>query len=170
MSRGEAVNRYNHKVIKVGDDVDTDIIIPAQHMTLRTIKEMSKYAFEPLRPEIPEIVQEGDVLLCGKNFGCGSSREQAASIIRELGFSCVIAKSFSRLFFRNALNNGVFVVENSDLFDELQEGDSVMFDIETMTLYYGDKKKIVLNDLPENFSDIFRAGGIVPYWKDKNRK
>lgn len=163
------MSKCDGKIIKMGDDIDTDIIIPTQHMTLRTIREMSQFAFEPLRPEIPKIVKKGDILLCGKNFGCGSSREQAASIIKELGFSCVIAKSFSRIFFRNALNNGVLVIENSELYDVLEEGASVSFDMDTMTFYYNENEEMKLTGLPDTFMEIFKAGGIVPYWKQKNR-
>lgn len=159
----------NSKIIKMGDDIDTDIIIPTQYMTLRTIEEMSTYAFEPLRPEIPKIVRTNDVLLCGKNFGCGSSREQAASIIKVLGFSCIIAKSFSRIFFRNALNTGLLVIENKDLYDILNEGDSASFDYRTMRLFYHNGKETQLPDLPTNFKEIFLAGGIVAYWKQKNK-
>lgn len=86
-------------VVKLGDDIDTDIIIPTQYMTLKTVDEMVKFAFSPLRPDILSIIKTGGILVCGKNFGCGSSREQAPEIIKRLGIYCVIAKSFARIFY-----------------------------------------------------------------------
>lgn len=155
------------KIIKVGNDVDTDIIIPTQYMTLRTIAEMSKYAFEPLRPEIPSIVKKGDILLCGSNFGCGSSREQAPSILKELGFSCIIAKSFARIFYRNALNNGMLVLQCEEVYDYFEEGDILELDLNNWKIYLKDKE-INIQAIPENFKEIIEFNGIVNYWRYRN--
>ncbi len=133
------------KVIKVGDSIDTVIIIPTQYMTLRTIAEMSRYAFEPLRPEIPNIVEKGDVLIAGNNFGCGSSREQAPLIIKELGFQCVIAKSYARIFYRNALNNGLIVLESKELYDMVNENDEIHVDMNSYTARVLRGKKVHKN-------------------------
>ncbi len=95
------------KVWTLGDDIDTDIIIPTEYLALKTVQDMAPYAFSPLRPELAAQIRPGDLIVAGKNFGCGSSREQAPEIIKALGIKCVVAKSFARIFFRNAINNGL---------------------------------------------------------------
>ena len=93
---------FSGKVWLLGDDIDTDIIIPTDYLALKTVQDMAPYAFSPLRPELAGQIRPGDIIVAGKNFGCGSSREQAPEIIKALGIKCVIAKSFARIFFRNA--------------------------------------------------------------------
>ena len=95
---------FTGKIWVLGDDIDTDIIIPTEYLALKTVDDMKKYAFSPLRPELAGQIQPGDIIVAGKNFGCGSSREQAPEIIRHLGVACVIAKSFARIFFRNSIS------------------------------------------------------------------
>ena len=102
------------KIWVLGDDIDTDIIIPTEYLALKTVDDMKKFAFSPLRPERAGQIAPGDIIVAGKNFGCGSSREQAPEIIKHLGVACVIAKSFARIFFRNSINNGLLLIE-SDL-------------------------------------------------------
>ena len=99
------------KVWVLGDDIDTDIIIPTEYLALKTIDDMKQYGFSPLRPELAAQIKPGDIIVAGKNFGCGSSREQAPEIIKALGVQCVIAKSFARIFFRNSINNGLLLIE-----------------------------------------------------------
>ena len=89
---------FTGKVWVLGDDIDTDIIIPTEYLALKTIDDMKQYGFSPLRPELAGQIQKGDIIVAGKNFGCGSSREQAPEIIKALGVQCVIAKSFARIF------------------------------------------------------------------------
>ena len=117
------MTEFTGKVWLLGDDIDTDIIIPTEYLALPSVEDMKKYAFSPLRPELAGQIEEGDIIVAGKNFGCGSSREQAPEIIKQLGVRCVIAKSFARIFFRNAINNGLLLIENKDLRDDLTEGD-----------------------------------------------
>ena len=100
------MDKFTGKVWVLGDDIDTDIIIPTEYLALKTIDDMKQYGFSPLRPELAGQIQKGDIIVAGKNFGCGSSREQAPEIIKALGIQCVIAKSFARIFFRNSINNG----------------------------------------------------------------
>ena len=95
------MDKFTGKVWVLGDDIDTDIIIPTEYLALKTIDDMKQYGFSPLRPELAGQIQKGDIIVAGKNFGCGSSREQAPEIIKALGIQCVIAKSFARIFFRN---------------------------------------------------------------------
>ena len=96
---------FEGKVWKLGDDIDTDIIIPTQWVTLDTMEELKTHIFEPLRPELAASIRPGDIIVAGNNFGCGSSREQAPEGLSALKISCIIAKSFARIFFRNAINN-----------------------------------------------------------------
>ena len=97
------MEQFTGKVWVLGDDIDTDIIIPTEYLALPTVEDMKQYGFSPLRPELAGQIQEGDIIVAGKNFGCGSSREQAPEIIKALKVKCVIAKSYARIFFRNSI-------------------------------------------------------------------
>ena len=114
---------FKAKIWKLGDDIDTDIILPTEYLAYETVEEMKPYAFSPLRPELAGQIQPGDMIVAGNNFGCGSSREQAPEVVKALGISCIVAKSYARIFFRNAINNGLLLIEQPDLYDEVNEGD-----------------------------------------------
>ncbi len=161
--------KHTGHVIKLGDHIDTDIIIPTQYMTLEAIEEMSQYAFSPLRPEIPSIVKKGDILVCGKDFGCGSSREQAPEIIKALGVYCVIAKSFARIFYRNAINNGLLVIENAEIYDKVYEGDRLIVETDNNMLITEHGESIAFGKIPEMLVEMIQSGGLVNYYKAKNR-
>ena len=113
---------FTGRVWVLGDDIDTDIIIPTEYLALKTIDDMKQYGFSPLRPELAGEIRKGDIIVAGKNFGCGSSREQAPEIIKALGIQCVIAKSFARIFFRNSINNGLLLIEQPELHDACEGG------------------------------------------------
>ena len=147
------------KVWILGDDIDTDIIIPTEYLAMKTIDDMKQYAFSPLRPELAGQIQKGDIIVAGKNFGCGSSREQAPEIIKALGIQCVIAKSFARIFFRNAINNGLLLIEQPDLYDDIKEGDTITLHMNKRVDYNG--KEYPIAALPENLMRIIQAGGLV---------
>ena len=147
------------KVWILGDDIDTDIIIPTEYLAMKTIDDMKQYAFSPLRPELAGQIQKGDIIVAGKNFGCGSSREQAPEIIKALGIQCVIAKSFARIFFRNAINNGLLLIEQPDLYDDIKEGDAITVHMNKHVDYNG--KEYSIAALPENLMSIIQAGGLV---------
>ena len=147
------------KVWILGDDIDTDIIIPTEYLAMKTIDDMKQYAFSPLRPELAGQIQKGDIIVAGKNFGCGSSREQAPEIIKALGIQCVIAKSFARIFFRNAINNGLLLIEQPDLYDDIKEGDTITVHMHKHVDYNG--KEYPIAALPENLMRIIQAGGLV---------
>ena len=115
------MDKFTGRVWVLGDDIDTDIIIPTEYLALKTIDDMKQYGFSPLRPELAGQIQKGDIIVAGKNFGCGSSREQAPEIIKAMGVQCVIAKSFARIFFRNSINNGLLLIEQPDLYDDMKE-------------------------------------------------
>jgi len=161
---------HSGHVIKLPDNVDTDIIIPTQYMTLETIEEMVPYAFTPLRPDIPDKVRKGDILICGDNFGCGSSREQAPEIIKLLGFYCVIAKSFARIFYRNSVNNGLLVIENKKIYDRVKEGSKISIDLEMHQIQTYSGELIEFGDFPETVISIIDKGGLVNYYREMNMK
>ena len=158
--------QYTGKVWVLGDDIDTDIIIPTEYLALKTIEDMKQYGFSPLRPELAGQIQPGDIIVAGKNFGCGSSREQALEVIKALGIPCIIAKSFARIFYRNALNNGLLLLEQPELHDVVKEGDTVTVTVNEDVDYNG--KKYPIASLPENLMEIIEAGGLVKAMRRRN--
>ena len=117
------------RVWKFHNDVDTDQIIASQYLLLPNIDEMKGYTFESLDPDFAKKAQAGDVIVAGENFGCGSSREQAPSVLKALGIKAVVAKSFARIFYRNAINVGLPVIICKDLYDDVNELDEVELDL-----------------------------------------
>lgn len=160
------MEKIKGRVWVLGDDIDTDIIIPTDYLALKTIDEMKKYAFSPLRPELAGLIQAGDILVAGSNFGCGSSREQAPEILKALKIQCIIAKSFARIFFRNAINNGLLLIEHPDLLEMVHEGDEVAVCLNDYIEYEGERYDIAA--LPENLMEIIAAGGLVEAMRKKN--
>lgn len=154
------------RVFVLGDDIDTDIIIPTEYLAMKSIDEMKKYAFSPLRPELAGLIQPGDIIVAGKNFGCGSSREQAPEIIKNLKVGCVIARSFARIFYRNAINNGLLLIENDTIPGIAEEGSEISVSPGQYIEYKGVKHKLV--PLPQNLMDIINAGSLVKAMKSKN--
>lgn len=157
---------FSGKVWVLGDDIDTDIIIPTEYLALKSIEDMKQYAFYPLRPELAGKIQKGDIIVAGKNFGCGSSREQAPEVIKALGVQCIIAKSYARIFFRNSINNGLLLIEQPELFDRIQEGDTISVTIGEKVEYKG--KDYPIASLPQNLLEIIEAGGLVNAMRRKN--
>ena len=155
---------FTGKVWVLGDDIDTDIIIPTEYLALKTIDDMKQYGFSPLRPELAGQIEKGDIIVAGKNFG--SPREQAPEIIKALGISCVIAKSFARIFFRNSINNGLLLIEQPDLHDDIKEGDTITVKMNEHVDYNG--KTYPIAALPENLMDIIQAGGLVKAMRKRN--
>ena len=160
------MEQFTGKVWVLGDDIDTDIIIPTEYLALPSVEDMKQYGFSPLRPELAGQIKEGDIIVAGKNFGCGSSREQAPEIIKALGIQCVIAKSFARIFFRNSINNGLLLIENSDIQDVVKEGDSLTVTLGENIFYQG--KDYPIASLPDNLMDIINAGGLVKAMQKRN--
>ena len=158
--------QYTGKVWVLGDDIDTDIIIPTEYLALKTIEDMKQYGFSPLRPELAGQIKPGDIIVAGKNFGCGSSREQAPEVIKALGIPCIIAKSFARIFYRNALNNGLLLLEQPELHDVVKEGDTITVTVNEDVEYNG--KKYPIASLPENLMEIIEAGGLVKAMRMRN--
>jgi 3-isopropylmalate/(R)-2-methylmalate dehydratase small subunit len=154
------------KVWVLGDDIDTDIIIPTEYLAMKRIEDMREYAFSPLRPELAQLIRPGDIIVAGKNFGCGSSREQAPEIIKSLQVGCVIAKSFARIFYRNAINNGLLLIEHDRLPDLVTEGEEITVSVGEYIEHKGVRYN--LTPLPPNLMEIIEAGGLVEAMKKRN--
>lgn len=157
---------FKGKIWTFGDDIDTDTIIPGKRGTIPTIEEMKKYAFELLKPEFGSVVQPGDILVAGKNFGCGSSREQAATVLSSNGIKCIIAKSFARIFFRNAFNNGIILLECDGIQDVVQGGNIVSVDLEKREVS-ANGHTFPVGAIPANLLTLVENGGLVEDTKKK---
>ena len=153
-------------VFKFGDNVDTDVIIPARYLNSSDPKELATHCMEDIDPEFVNKVSQGDIIVATKNFGCGSSREQAPEIVKHLGIRCVIAKSFARIFFRNSINNGLLLIENPDLYDHITEGDEIEVIMNEKITAGG--KDYPIQPLPDNLMDILNAGGLVKAMQKRN--
>lgn len=153
------MDKFTGRVWLLGDDIDTDIIIPTEYLALKTVDDMKKFAFSPLRPELAGQIKEGDIIVAGKNFGCGSSREQAPEVIKALGIRAIIAKSYARIFFRNSINNGLLLIENPTLADDIKEDDEITVTVGDKITY--NNHEYPISSLPENLLDILNAGGLV---------
>lgn len=160
------IEQFSGKVWVLGDDIDTDIIIPTEYLALKTIEDMKQYGFCPLRPELAGQIGAGDIIVAGKNFGCGSSREQAPEIIKALGIACVVARSFARIFFRNSINNGLLLIEQPDLYGDIKEGDTITVTVNQHISYQG--KQYPIAALPDNLVEIITAGGLVAAMRKRN--
>ena len=151
--------KFKGRAWKYGDNVDTDVIIPGKYLRSADFKVFAEHAMEGIDPGFrPEA---GDVIVAGNNFGCGSSREQAPLAIKHAGISCVVAKSFARIFFRNAINVGLPIVE-ADVADAVQKGDVVEIDLDTGCVT-ANGIRYTSTRLPDFLQDILNAGGLVAY-------
>lgn len=148
------------------DNIDTDLIYPGKYLPIIDSKEMAEHALEGLDKNFPQKIQKGDMIVAGKNFGCGSSREQAATSLKHAGISCVVAKSFSRIFFRNAINQGLALVQSEKACDLVEEGKEIIIDFEKGEIILNDKK-IEFAHLPDFIKEILDSGGLIPYIKKK---
>ena len=152
------------KVFKYGDNVDTDVIIPARYLAIQDKKELASHCMEDIDTEFVKQVNRGDIMVAGKNFGCGSSREHAPLVIKEAGVSCVIAETFARIFFRNAINIGLPIIECREASEGISAGDEVEIDFDS-----GEIKDITTQKtyqgtpFPDFMQGIINAGGLVGY-------
>ncbi len=159
-------NEFTGKIWLLGDDIDTDIILPTEYLALPSLADMAPHAFSPLREELAGQICPGDILVAGSNFGCGSSREQAPEVIKALGVAAIIAKSYARIFFRNAVNNGLLVLESPTLRDDVTEGDTLCVRPGQYVLHDG--KKYPLSPMAQNVQDILNSGGLVAAMQKRN--
>ncbi len=155
------------KVWKYGDNINTDVIFPGKYTyTLMPPEEMAKHALEDLDPEFASKVKPGDVVVAGRNFGCGSSREQAGSCLKAAGVQAVIAKSFARIYFRNAVNLGLPVIQCEAVVDALETGDEAEVDLGA-GLVKTNKGDFVFPPFSASVIGILEAGGLIPYTRQK---
>ncbi|NQS97116.1 MAG: 3-isopropylmalate dehydratase [candidate division Zixibacteria bacterium] len=153
-------NTIKGPIWKLGDDIDTDLIYPGKYLPIIVANEMAEHALEGYDPEFPAKIQEGDIIVAGKNFGCGSSREQAATSLKFAGIAAIIAKSYSRIFFRNAVNQGLPLL-TSNLVEDIEEAAEITIDFVNGTIAYPDGVKS-FPALPPSVMDILNEGGLIP--------
>jgi 3-isopropylmalate/(R)-2-methylmalate dehydratase small subunit len=154
------------KVWKYGDDVNTDVIFPGRYTyTVTDPAEIASHALEDLDADFASNVKPGDIVVAGKNFGCGSSREQAALCLKYAGVAAVVAASFARLFFRNAINAGLPTVAAPEAVAHAEAGDEINIDFEKGELIAADGSTYAFAPLPPEVLGILEAGGLVPYVK-----
>ena len=152
------------KVFKYGDNVDTDVIIPARHLTSADPQHLKQHCMEDIDASFVDNVKEGDIMVAGRNFGCGSSREHAPVAIKASGISLVIASDFARIFYRNAINTGLAIMECPEASSRIENGDIVEADFETGVITNVTKGETYqAAAFPEFIGKIISAGGLVEY-------
>jgi len=160
------MNNIRGRVWKVGDQINTDLITPGQYLTA-PIEEVKKHVLEAVNPLLAKEVRQGDILVAGKNFGCGSSRESAPRALKALGISAVVAESFARIFFRNAVAIGLAVVPCPGVSQSLEDGEMLELDLESARVKNLNRKiQLQGNPLPKEMLDVLNKGGITPLLKE----
>ena len=155
------------KAWKFGDDIDTDIIVPGRYLIYTDEERLSQHCMEGLDPDFNEKCKKGDFIVAGKNFGCGSSREHAPIALKGVGVSAVIAESFARIFYRNATNVGVPLLEAPGISELVENGDTIEVDMENATITSQNGKTIEFKKLPPFMREILNQGGLIEYLKKK---
>lgn len=157
------------KVHKYGDNVDTDVIIPARHLNTSDHKELASHCMEDIDTEFVKKVKQGDIMVGGENFGCGSSREHAPIAIKASGIDCVIAKTFARIFYRNAINIGLPILECPEASEKIQDGDKVSIDFDNGVITNETKGETYQAlPFPDFIKDIMAKGGLIAQISGKN--
>lgn len=165
------MDEINGKVWKFGDDISTDLIISGKYkFKIRDMTKLAEHAMEDADPEFAENVEEGDVIVAGENFGCGSSREQAPLVLKELGVGAIISKFFARIFFRNAINVGIPVIENEKIPEETSEDDRLNIDLKAGKVKNLDTGKTYdVDPLPDFLLQILENGGLIEQYRKKGK-
>jgi len=156
---------YAHKY---GSNIDTDVIIPARYLNTTDETELAQHCLEGLDPEFPQKVKRGDILVAENNFGCGSSREHAPIALKGSGISCIIAKSFARIFYRNAINIGLPILESIEAPDGINNGDQVEINLtsgQIVNLTTG--RSFQTKPFPDFIQELIRSGGLIEYVKER---
>lgn len=159
---------YRGKALKYGDNIDTDVIIPARYLNTTDPKELAEHCMEDLDSNFKEKVREKDILVAGENFGCGSSREHAPIAIKASGVKCIIAKSFARIFYRNAINIGLPILEVPEAVDKINEGDELEVDFDrgiVNNLTTGESFNTF--PFPPLIQEIIKKGGLINFAKER---
>lgn len=156
------------KVFKYGDNIDTDVIIPARYLATTDHKELASHCMEDIDKEFVKTVKDGDFIVAGTNFGCGSSREHAPIAIKASGIKCVIAPTFARIFYRNAFNTGLPILESAEAYAKIMPGDDIDVDFTTGTITNKTRHELYHTEpFPEFINKIISSGGLVGYVKAK---
>lgn len=151
-----------------GDNIDTDVIIPARYLNTPSSSELASHCMEDIDKVFAKNVKFGDFIIAGENFGCGSSREHAPLAIKTCGIKAVIAKSFARIFYRNAINIGLVIIENSEIQDNVSDDDEIDIDLNWGKIYNKTKnKEYIFSPFPKEIQKLINAGGLVEYTKQK---
>lgn len=152
----------NGRVFKYGDNIDTDVIIPARYLNTLDMKELASHCMEDIDKDFAKKVNEGDIIVANKNFGCGSSREHAPIAIKESGVSCVIASTFARIFYRNAINIGLPILECEEAANKIEEGDKLEIDFNSGVIKNISKnEEYKAEPFPEFMQNIISNGGLI---------
>ena len=155
---------------KFGDNIDTDVIIPANYLVTTDILELGRHCMEGVDPQFSGNVDPGDIMVAGKNFGCGSSREHAPMAIKGAGVSCVIAESFARIFFRNAFNMGLPIFESPGVSQGVSQGDRISVDQNTGEIVnHTNGKRFIASPIPPFMQELIEAGGLIQFVLKKRR-
>jgi 3-isopropylmalate/(R)-2-methylmalate dehydratase small subunit len=156
------------KIWRYGDHVDTDVIIPARYLNISDFKELAEHAMEDIDTTFAPNVKNDEIMVAGKNFGCGSSREHAPVVIKVKGIKCIIADSFARIFYRNAINIGLPVLEIGAEVEKIEKGDDVEVDLKTGEIKIVNKNLVIkTKPLPDFCQKIADCGGLVNYVKSQ---
>ena len=162
---------FKGRTWKFGNDVDTDAIIPARYLNTIDPAELARHCMEDADPAFPEKVRAGDIIVAGKNFGCGSSREHAPVAIKAAGVACVIAHSFARIFYRNAINIALPIFESPEAAEAISEGDQVQVDAESGLITNLTKNRTYqATPFPAFMRELMQAGGLMPYVAERVKR
>ncbi len=163
--------RFEGRVWKFGDDVDTDLIIPARYCNTSDGAQLAKHVFADARPEFATTAAPGDVVVAGRNFGCGSSREHAPLALKEAGIRVVIARSFARIFYRNAFNIGLPLMESAEAVEGLQDGEKIVVDLSKGKIENrSNHRTFRAEPIPDFMRRLIRTGGLVEYVRQSKLK
>jgi 3-isopropylmalate/(R)-2-methylmalate dehydratase small subunit len=155
--------KYTGTVYKFGDNVNTDEIIPARYLNTTDPAVLGRYCMEDIRPGFGTKVEKGSIIVAGDNFGCGSSREHAPLSLKYAGIACVVAVSFARIFFRNAINIGLPIVESREIYERITEGDTLTVDLDKGQAAVGNGEPVAIAPFPPFMQKIVEEGGWLPY-------
>lgn len=165
------IKKIEGRVWKFGSDIDTDAIIPARYLNQTDPKELAKHAMEGERPDFSKSVSNGDIIVAGKNFGCGSSREHAPLALKAAGIACIIAESFARIFYRNSLNLGLPLLESKEASENIDEGEKVKIDLSKGEIFNITKgEKFFAKPIPPFMQELIKDGGLIPHLKKKMKR
>ncbi|MCB2355859.1 3-isopropylmalate dehydratase small subunit [Clostridium estertheticum] len=159
---------FKGKAIKYGNNVDTDVIIPARYLNTSDANELASHCMEDIDKDFTSKVKNGDIMVAGKNFGCGSSREHAPLAIKTSGISCIIAENFARIFYRNSINIGLPILECTEAAQDIEEGNEITVDVISGVITNTTKGKTYMAiPFPAFMQDIIASQGLINYLKER---